>query len=61
MYKHYYRSYNDYDIELVYSIFHKFTGNGNWYVRIWRGCKFRSGYGDTKFEAYRNAIKSELQ
>ena len=62
MYKRYYKTFEDFhDVELIYSIFHKFIGKDVWYCRIWYGFEFRSGYGRNKFEAYRNALKADLQ
>lgn len=57
-----YKYFKHNNVELQYSIWHFLSGEQKWFCRIWEGYYFyrKEAYGKTKFEAYRNALKSNL-
>ena len=49
------------DFELYFSVFHFLSGNKRWFCRFWINNDYFESYGDTKWEAYRKALKNRNQ
>ena len=55
-----YKCYFNYDTELTYSVFNKILNGYLWSCKIWKvdGVHvYKRGVGNTKYQAYRNALK----